>query len=328
VTEGICLVVIDEEGVDNDFRSIEKAAEVIDLLTPGELINDESNVFNDDVPTEVGNPPFPWNILVDAGLVPSGIPPVGGDLVLLPTGQVDDEGWFNLPPGPDILYKDNSRPPNCGLPGGYDEWIDRFIAGTLSQHCLDEVLDVMPLRNQDLAQLVGRECVAVVYDSDISINYEPLFGNLQGARYGTFHFFIEALEVPGSIPESKSDTSLYDLWLLILGVFEGDAEPLDFVVIRDHEPDSIEVVSARYRNGTLTVIGESDFAPFAFMTLSVDGPDAGSDPLIDPFVVEAAMISISGSRYRIDIATPVNLVGRRLSIQTDEGGAYNVRIRR
>jgi len=52
-----------------------------------------------------------------------------------------------------------------------DEWIERYIAGTLPQEALDEVLNVMPLRNQDLADLLGRTCVAVVYDSDISIEF-------------------------------------------------------------------------------------------------------------------------------------------------------------
>jgi hypothetical protein len=340
VEGGICLVVIDEEGVDNDFRYIERAAQVISDdgfdITPGELINDEHNFFWDDVPSEDVNRTFPWNLLVDLGFVAPGIPPAGADLVLLPTGQVDDEGWYNLPEGPQILYKDNSRPPNCIYgPGqaGYDAWIAAFIAGTVPQHCLDEVLDVMPLRNQDLAQLVGEECVAVVYDSDISINYEPLFGNLQGERYGLFHFRVETLEVAGSIPENKSDTDFYGLWLRVLGEPPTGAAPLDFVVIRDHEPDSIEINRARCRNNVLDVIGESDFAPGAVMTVSVDGPDAGLNPAVDPFLIEEPMTYIGRGRYRLQFdmstvpETCSDLNGRRLSIQTDEGGAYNSRIR-
>ena len=38
----------------------------------------------------------------------------------------------------------------------------------------------IPLRNLDLFGLVGRSCVAVVYDSDISMNYMPVQANLQG----------------------------------------------------------------------------------------------------------------------------------------------------
>ena len=36
------------------------------------------------------------------------------------------------------------------------------------QDQLDNVRDVMPLRNQDLVMLVGRTCAAVVYDSERS----------------------------------------------------------------------------------------------------------------------------------------------------------------
>ena len=44
------------------------------------------------------------------------------------------------------------------------------------------------------------------------------------------------------------------------------------VVVRDHEPDAIEITKATYRNDIdrLIVHAESDFAPGAFMTISVD----------------------------------------------------------
>lgn len=323
VCEGadVCLLVIDEEGLDNDFRSVEDAADAISDFNgkPGFVEPDE--LINDNRPTESGNPPLLWNELVAAGLTGD----VDGRMVLLPTGQVDDEGWYALPPGPDILYKDGSRPPNCGLAGGYDEWVARFAAGTLSQNCLDEVLDVMPLRNQDLAPLVGQTCVAVVYDSDISMNYEPIFGNLQGGRLGRFTFTVLALEVPGSLPESGSDTSLYDLWLYVEEPAESGV-PYS-VTVRDHEPDSVEIVRANYAKGVLTVIGESDRAPGASMTVTVDGADDGSDPLEDPFLLEFPMNHVGGDRYRVDFPTGTNLDGRRVIIQTDEGGAYNDSIR-
>jgi hypothetical protein len=192
----------------------------------------------------------------------------------------------------------------------------------------------MPMRNQDLAQLVGETCVAVVYDSDISINYEPLTGNLQGARYGLFHFRVEALEVAGSIPENKSDTSFHGLWLRVLGEPGPGGEPLDFVEVRDHEPDAIEITRSRCRDNVLEVIGESDWAPGAIMKVSVDGPDKGTDPLVDPFLTEEEMDYIGRGRYRLRLPmgpfteSCSDLTKRRLSIDTDEGGAYNDRIGR
>ena len=55
-------------------------------------------------------------------------------------------------------------------------------------------------------------------------------------------------------------------------------------------------------------------------------PSSGGDPNVDPFVLEAPMVYASGDSYDFLFSTPVNLLGRRLIIQTDEGGAYNVLI--
>ena len=78
------------------------------------------------------------------------------------------------------------------------------------QSQLDEIYGVAPLGDAELAALVGQSCVAVVYDSDISINDGPI-ANLQGGRYGLLYFTVlDAIE-PGSIPESGSDSSLLDL---------------------------------------------------------------------------------------------------------------------
>jgi hypothetical protein len=280
---GTCVFLIDEEGIDNDMRSIERAA-VDHGIRPDVLVND-------DRPTEVGNPPLVWN------------EQFAGDVVRLPTGQVDDEGWFALP---DLL-----------------PWpLEDFVAGTVPQDRLDKIPDVMPLRNHDLVQLVGRTCVAVVYDSDISMNYLPINANLQGARYGLFTFTVLAVEVPGSLPESGSNTSLYDLWLRIEPPAGGDVT--HHVTVRDHEPDSIQIDAATYdpEAGELELTGRANFAPSAFMTMSVDGADAGTDRTIHPSVLEAALELDSG-RYSIRLPLDEDVRGRRVTISTDHGGAYN-----
>ncbi|MCP3938532.1 MAG: hypothetical protein GY708_24560, partial [Actinomycetia bacterium] len=302
----VCVVIIDEETIDNGISTIEKAAWGHGVA-PDYLVND-------DRPTEIGNPPLRWNERFP------------GDIVLLPGGEVDDEGWFDLPER--IRYADDRSTILSD-----EEWIQAFIDGTLPQHLLDKVRDVMPLRNPELLALVGRTCTAIVYDSDISIDYEPLYANLQGERYGKFTFKVLAVEVPGSIPESQSSTSLYDLWLEVLP----PAEPTVGlnVLIHDHEPDSIQVTRANFnrRRGQLTVYGESNFAPpggahGAEMFLSVDGVDAGTDRTIDPFLLEQEMTYSAGrGRYELVLGgITENLDGRRLTIYTDEGGVDNVPI--
>ena len=89
-----------------------------------------------------------------------------------------------------------------------------YVDGNVPQDQLDEIGGVMPLRNQELEQLVDRSCVAVVYDSDISINDGPV-ANLQGARYGLFFFTVLDVGPPGTLPESGSSTSLFELLIRV-----------------------------------------------------------------------------------------------------------------
>ncbi len=287
--ECLCLVIIDEDTLDNGIWSVEQAA-AGHTVTPDWLVNDDS-------PTEVGNPPLRWNVFFP------------GDVVVLPGGQVDDEGVFALPETLPSSW-------DLGTPG---TGLQNYVDGIIPQSLLDKIPDVMPLRNQELALLAGRTCVAVVYDSDISMNYLPILANLQGARYGLFFFTVLDVRVPGTIPESQSSTSLYELEMRVEEV------PDDFCVeglhvpVRDHEPDSIQITRARYNSGSdeLQVFATSNFAPGALMTISIEG-----------FVFEDAMTYNAGAgRYEYLITTSTNLDGRRVTVSTDEGGAYNDVIR-
>ena len=182
-----CVVIIDEDTIDNGVSTIEAAA-ASHSVTPDVLVND-------DHPTENGNPSLHWNVNFP------------GDVAWLPTGETQDEGLFFLPPT--IVYKDGSTAASRGY-GSDAGWIERFIKGTIPQADLDEVLNVDPLGNSQINGLVGKRCVAVVYDSDISINTGPLMGNLQGARYGLFYFSVLATRAP-QLPESTSSTSLREI---------------------------------------------------------------------------------------------------------------------
>lgn len=268
-----CVVIIDEETIDNDIKTIEAAAAKHNV-TPDYLVND-------DRPTEGRNPWLRWNTMF------------AGDTVILPGGQVDDEGWFALPKNTPWSVAD-------------------FVAGTIPQNQLDKIADVMPLRNHEPAAMRGRTCVAVVYDSDISMNYKPINANLQGARYGLFAFTVLDVILPGTLSESKSDTSLYDLLLRVEGPLTA-TNGIE-IPVRDHEPDAIEIKRADFTNGVLTVEATSDFAPTAKMTVSVDR-----------FTFESPMTYNSRTgRYEISItALQENLDGRRVTVSTDVGGAYN-----
>ncbi|MEO1058885.1 MAG: vWA domain-containing protein, partial [Actinomycetota bacterium] len=163
VADPLGAIILDEETIDNGLKPIEEAAAALGVQSD-ELVNDDN-------PTEVGNPALLWN---EIG---------AGQIVTLTTGQDQDEGVFGLP---STLV---------GKEGAFS--LADFVAGTVPQSRLDEVRDVNPLDNEELASLVGNSFVGVVYDSDVSINYDPLEANLQGARYGLFYFTVLGITSDG-----------------------------------------------------------------------------------------------------------------------------------
>ncbi|GAB4407418.1 MAG: hypothetical protein OHK0039_09870 [Bacteroidia bacterium] len=116
-----------------------------------------------------------------------------GQEIWLYTGEVGDEGWFAprtipgtwIDAGPTTNGLQNYLAPGPGL-GAAEPDDDREVL-------LDKIPDITPLRATGLAMLVGQTVLAVVYDSDISINYSPLNGNLMGANLGLVAF--DVLEV-------------------------------------------------------------------------------------------------------------------------------------
>lgn len=131
-----------------------------------------------------------------------------GEEITLYTGQTGDEAWFALKEIPTSW--DDAGPNESGArnfleagPGlGQDE----------SEDLLDEVPDVTPLRATGLSMLTGQTILAVVYDSDISINYDPLEGNLQGENLGVIAF--EVLNVTERTEGSDSDLPSVNIKIL------------------------------------------------------------------------------------------------------------------
>jgi hypothetical protein len=145
-----------------------------------------------------------------------------GQTINLYSGQVGDEGFFvprTIPnswvqAGPTNNGSRNYFTPGPGL-GAPNPDDDREVL-------LDEIPDVTPLRATGLKMLIGQRLYAVVYDGDVSINYSPLEGNLQGANLG-----VVALEVLGVVERTDGSTSsLPRVEVRILSVSDVAAMPL------------------------------------------------------------------------------------------------------
>jgi len=160
------------------------------------LIIDEDSIDN-------GNPPnFFSDVEVNDQIADIGLreplPAFAGDNVgkeiTLFTGEVGDEGWFApkvIPaewdaagPTGDGLQNYVLAGPGLGTP---DADGDR-------EALLDKIPDVTPLRATGLKMLEGQTICAVVYDSDVSINYDPLDGSLKGDNLGIVAFEVLNVE--------------------------------------------------------------------------------------------------------------------------------------
>jgi len=122
-----------------------------------------------------------------------------GTQLTLWTGEVGDEGWFAM----------KSIPGSWALAGPTTDGLQNFIlagpglgSGPSPEALLDNVGSVTPLRATGLSQLVGQTVCAVVYDGDVSINYNPITGSLKGANLGLVAFKV--LDVTQLLGQSSS----------------------------------------------------------------------------------------------------------------------------
>lgn len=154
-----------------------------------------------------------------------------GDTIDLYTGQVGDEGWHALKTilsswknaGPTGNGSQNFLAAGPGLGGGEDD----------KEVLLDKIPDATPLRATGLKMLIGKTVLAVVYDGDVSINYSPLNGNLQGANLGLVAF--DVIEVTERTDGSTS--SLPRVTIAIRDVDSTLAAPL-MLFVNAPEPQS------------------------------------------------------------------------------------------
>ena len=137
-----------------------------------------------------------------------------GSTLTLHTGEVGDESWFALKTIPESW--DAAGPTDLGLfnylgdPGlPFPHDVGPGLGGPDAdgdrEALLDKIPDLIPLRAAGLKQLEGKEVVAIVYDSDLSINYdyEGLCGSLKGNNLGAVAFKV--ISVTQRIDGSSSD---------------------------------------------------------------------------------------------------------------------------
>jgi len=226
---GAKFLIIDEDSIDNGDEPF-TTEECYQYLNPlswspdpgstftgcglfGESSNwdfDTSTPINDDIADKGVRDVLPYF---------SNIPePNVGRIIELQTGHITDEGWF----APNFIpesWCNNQKCAGLSEEEKAAEGFGNFYAATNGlgtgddpEKFLDKISDVRPIRYQGLLGLVDMTICAVVYDSDISIDYLPeddfslnkivgggvFSANLQGANLGVVAFkVIEVIEFGG-----------------------------------------------------------------------------------------------------------------------------------
>lgn len=161
-----------------------------------------------------------------------------GKQIVLYTGEVGDEGWF----APTYIPRSWSQ-----AGPGFEGSFNFLFAGQGLGHngtvdYLDNVPGVVPMRATGLTMLKGKTVYAVVYDSDITINYSPLNANLKGKNLGVVAFtvldIVERKNETSSLPaviiriEDTSKVSTYPLVIFSNApIPNSPSEPMDINLI-------------------------------------------------------------------------------------------------
>ena len=175
-----------------------------------------------------------------------------GEIIELYTGQVGDEGWF----APKTILNTwiNAGPTNNGLQNYLTPGPGLGAPGDDREVLLDEIPNVIPLRAAGLAMLEGQTVYALVYDSDISINYDPIEGNLQGANLGVVAFDVlnatkrtdgSTSDLPRMTIRIRNAVALGDMPLGLFSnapVPESSSEPFD--IDPPSDPQAVELLPA------------------------------------------------------------------------------------
>jgi len=189
------FIIIDEDSIDNGDEPF-TTTECYQYLDPnmfttspgcGEF-DDTSSPVNDDLANPGVRNELRW---FDEN---------PGKIAELQVGHITDEGWFapqfipqswaDAGPSDDGIRNFVGHMPEPGRPLMPGECLG---VGNDPEICLDKIPDVEPIRYQGVLELLGMDICAVVYDSDISINWlDPGVenANLQGANLGIAAFRV------------------------------------------------------------------------------------------------------------------------------------------
>ena len=212
------VLIIDEDSIDNGLTPFENDEDVVGFNT--------AEAVNDDV-AEIG-------VRAQLRFFAANI----GETITLRTGEVGDEGWFALtedPPqweaagGVRGYLGDPSSSPETDPPHGVGPGLGAEDDEGDREALLDKIDGVTPLRAAGLELLTGEVVCAVVYDSDVSINYDdPINGSLKGANHGTVAFeVLSVTAVDEDVDQDVSDSSLPKVEILILDAEEVCLGPLE-----------------------------------------------------------------------------------------------------
>ncbi|MGZ5247998.1 MAG: hypothetical protein ACXWCR_12895 [Flavitalea sp.] len=142
-----------------------------------------------------------------------------GKTIVLYSGEVGDEGWHAIKTIPTSWIK--AGPTKNGA-RNYLAAGPGLGSGEGPEVLLDKIPNVTPLRARGLKMLIGQTILAVVYDSDVSINYGPLNGSLKGETLG-----LVALQVVSVVKRTDgSSGSLPKVTVKIVSVDNAKAAPL------------------------------------------------------------------------------------------------------
>ena len=208
VTVRAIVLVIDEDSIDNGAAAIEELAFVQGLGGGNSAVLVNDGLANPGVRAPL---PIPGGVVTPLNpsasatgtIIGNGAP--GGTVAPLLTGQVGDEGWFAL----QII------PATWAAAGPTTNGLRNYIlagpglgTGPNPEVFLDKIPDVRPIRSAELSVLEGLTACAVVYDGDVSINFDPDQGNLQGANLGLIAFNVLDVGAPPATDSILSDVTI------------------------------------------------------------------------------------------------------------------------
>ena len=192
VATGALWLVIDEDGIDNGPRYWPNSAT---SFTSSTIKTWSTKDVNDDRPGLAQRLPLRW--FVDPVNV--------GQTFWFFTGQVGDEAWF-APKFIPQSWADAGPDFSDGLRNFLGDPTQPFATpkhlvgpglgtGNDPEKLLDKIPHVIPLRAEGLFGLIGKTVCALVWDSDINVNYdkpkpEGINGVLKGEKLGVVAFEV------------------------------------------------------------------------------------------------------------------------------------------